>query len=241
MSSRELRVLLVEDDAATRGAMRELLTSMAMVGAVETAGTTIEAEDKVQRWRPDLVLLDISLPDGHGFELARRLPPDVPVVFTTAYDHYAVAAFELHALDYLLKPVRSDRLMEVIRRAANGHGSRTAAPPPAGSPLKRIFVRGRERITPVELSAVERLEARDDYVAVYANGARYLVHIPLTDLLEQLDPDEFVRIHRSHAVNLQHVVAFRPAPGGRLQAELRSGAKVVASRDRSQALRSIAL
>ena len=242
MQSSPLTVFVVEDDPLARLGLEEMLAAFPAVQHVGSAASGADAIEQIARLSPGLVILDISLPDMDGFELARRLDDAVDVVFATAFDTYAVAAFELNALDYILKPVRADRLERALARASrSGARDRVRSLVPQGSPLSRIFVRGRERITPVETGQIERLEARDDYVAVFAGGARHLVHIPLGDLLEQLDPADFVRVHRSHAVNLRHVVAFRSVGGGRLQVELRSGAKIMASRDRSHALRNIAL
>lgn len=242
MPQSALSVMVVDDDPLARSGLEEMLRSLPGVRHVGSAASGGEAVARIDELAPALLVLDISLPDMNGFELAERIPRDIDIVFATAFDTYAVAAFELNALDYILKPVRRERLEQSLSRAAQGEArerARRLADP--GPPLTRIFVRSRERITPLEVACIERLEARDDYVAIFANGARYLVHTPLGDLLFQLEPTDFVRVHRSHAVNLRHVTAFRSMEGGRLQVELRSGAKIMASRDWSQALRSVAL
>src|SRR5690606_16160349 len=166
------------------------------------------------------------------------------VIFTTAYDRFAVAAFELAAVDYLLKPFGAERLRAALDRAIDWL-QRPAAPADervrdtlrTDRPLERLFVRDRGRIVPLAAAAIERCEARDDYVAVHAGGRAYRVQVRLQDLERRLDPTRFVRIHRSHLVNLDFVQAFEPYDAHRLLVHMRDGARVLGSRTRSRELR----
>jgi two-component system LytT family response regulator len=167
------------------------------------------------------------------------------VVFTTAHAEYAVAAFEVRALDYLLKPFGRRRVAETLARvreslAATADVSavergRDALDP--GRPLRRIFVRTRGRITPVAVGDVTRFEARDDYVAIHSAAGQYLASLRIGDLERMLDADRFLRIHRSHIVNLDAVAAIEPHPTGRLVVTMRDGVRLFASRKRSKEMR----
>jgi two-component system LytT family response regulator len=173
------------------------------------------------------------------------------VVFTTAYHKFAVAAFELEAIDYLLKPFGRDRLgaaLERVRRAVRDDGdvplsrrAHEAIDHLGGSgPLSRIFVRDRGRLLPIAIGDIERLEADDDYVAVHSRGRRYLVYLGMNEFEATLDPDRFLRIHRSHIINLDHMAAMLPFDATRLQVEMKDGTRLVASRTRSRELRGLA-
>lgn len=239
-----LRVLVVDDDPLARLSLTDRIAEIPWALAAGEASTGAGALAAVDRLSPDVLLLDIQLPDIDGFEVVRRLVSPPAVVFTTAYDRFAVAAFELRALDYVLKPVAPDRLYRALSRAretlpaAGDEAARFEVVP--GRLPTRIFARSQGQIVPIECRQIERIEARDDYVAVFAGGGRYLLHLTLGELLARLDPNQFARVHRSHAVNWAFVASLSPGPGGRLHVVMRDGQRVVASRDRSQALRALA-
>lgn len=239
-----LRVLVVDDDPLARLSLTDRIAEIPWALTAGEAGTGAGALAAVERLSPDLLLLDIQLPDIDGFEVVRRLVSPPAVVFTTAYDRFAVAAFELQALDYVLKPVAPDRLYRALSRAREtlpaGADLVARLPVAAGRPETRIFARSQGQIVPIDCRQIERIEARDDYVAVFAGGGRYLLHLTLGELLARLDPQQFARVHRSHAVNWAFVAALSPGPGGRLHVIMRDGHRVIASRDRSQALRALA-
>jgi two-component system LytT family response regulator len=203
----------------------------------------------IDEMKPDLVFLDIEMPGMTGIDVLSRITHDPAIVFTTAYDRYAVTAFELEALDYLLKPFGAKRLATALDRVKKSLGDprnasvaeRAWAALESREPFSRIFVRDRGRIIPIPVDGIDRLEAEDDYVGVHAGGKRYLVYLTMSEFEARLDPQRFVRIHRSHIVNLDKVAAFLPEDGGRLSIEMKDGTKLSASRTRSRELRHLAI
>jgi two-component system LytT family response regulator len=244
-----VRVLIVEDEPLARQKLRVLVDEVPWLACAGEAGDGSTALRLIDELEPDLVLLDIELPELDGLTVLARAEHTPAVIFTTAYDHYAVSAFELAALDYLLKPFGRERFQVAVERArrtleAGAPSTRERAQRALGArdaPLDRILVRDRGRITPVALAEIERLEAEDDYVAVIAGGRRFLVYLPLAEFERRLDARRFVRVHRSHIVNLDFVRHLVPFDAGRLQVEMRDGTRILASRARSRALRDLAL
>jgi two-component system LytT family response regulator len=241
----KVSALIVDDEPLARRKLRELVEEVPWLACVGEAADGDAAVAAVDGLRPDLLFLDIELPGPSGLDVLARVAHRPTVIFTTAHDRYAVAAFELHALDYLLKPFGRARFETAVERArgcfdAAGpstleRGRHALASPGA---MTRLFVRDRGRIVPLALSDVVRLQSEDDYVAVHVGGRRHLVHVPLAELERRLDPGRFLRVHRSHVVNLDHVEAFEAQPDGRVEVVLKDGERLVASRTRSRELRS---
>jgi two-component system LytT family response regulator len=243
------RAFIVEDEPIARERLRELLDGVDWLECVGTAGDGITAVKMLQELKPELVFLDIEMPGMNGIEVLGELSYDPTVVFTTAYDRYAVTAFELEALDYLLKPFGANRLQAALDRAKSSLHDRSDVSVAERAlnamakqrELTRIFVRDRGRIIPIAVNAIDRLEAQDDYVAVHTNGKRYLVYLGMAEFEARLDPARFVRVHRSHIVNLDKVAAFLPEDGTRLVIEMKDGARIAASRARARELRHLAI
>ncbi|MEP7345039.1 MAG: LytTR family DNA-binding domain-containing protein [Gemmatimonadaceae bacterium] len=245
---KRLRTLVVEDEPIARQALMDLLTDVEWIETIGTAGSGPEAVRLIDDLRPDLVFLDIQLPELTGIEVLRAARHQPAVIVTTAYDAYAVSAFELSALDYLLKPFSGPRLARALERArplAEGPTPGHALPErldaalrdTTESPLERFFVRDRNRLVPLHVKDIERLEADDDYVRVVTKGMTYLVHLTLNDFERRLDAKRFLRVHRTHIVNLDFVLHLLPYDGSRVEVEMRDGTKIVASRTRSRELR----
>lgn len=244
-----VRALIAEDEPLARRTLREFAGELDWMQVIGEAADGAEAVRMIDALAPDLVFLDVQMPEVSGLEVLRRIRHDPEVVFTTAHDGYAVAAFELEALDYLLKPFGRERFRAAAERVRRRLAA-TAPPSPAAGeraattrepgPLERIFVRHRDRIVPVRVEDIAWLEAADDYVTVHAGGQRYLVSLALADLERRLDPARFRRVHRSHVVNLDHVVSLRPYDDARrLVISLRDGSEVLASRAGSLELRDL--
>ena len=250
-----IRTLIVEDEPLARRTLREILADVPWLECVGEAENGTRAVEMIDNLTPDLVLLDIEMPELTGLQVLDRISHEPAVIFTTAYDRYAVSAFELEALDYLLKPFGRERCLAALeraRRALPGHGpaSDTTAPSLVerarhvmneSGPLTRLFVRDRDRIVPVAAAEIERLEAADDYVEVHTRARSYLVYLTLNDFERRLDPERFIRVHRAHIVNLDFVKQLVPFDGSRMQVEMRDGTKILASRTRSKELRQLAV
>lgn len=229
-----IRALLVDDEALARDGIRFELDREGGVTVVAEAIDGPEAVEAIARFRPDLVFLDIQIPGFDGFEVLRRTPASqMPVVvFVTAYDRYAVRAFDAHVLDYLMKPIKSERFHQAIQRArqvladVEDHRqfrhrlkdlieSREVLPASFGATYYRRFtVREGTQFLVIRATDVDWFEAASNYVELHVNGREHLLRVTLSDLEKKLDPMQFVRIHRSTIVNLARVTAIRPTPHG---------------------------
>ena len=237
---------IVEDEPLATQRLRALVREVPWLELVGEASNGPAAIMSIDRLRPALVFLDVRLPRCSGLDVLARLTHRPAVIFTTAYDRFAVSAFEIGAIDYLLKPFGRERFERAVERARTtlqrGGDRQTldrAKDILSGQPVRRLFLRDAGRIVPLSVSSIERIEAADDYVTVYAGTRQYLVRVPLADLEERLGSAAFLRVHRSHLVNLDHVVACTPRDDSRLEITLRSGATLTASRHRSQVLRAL--
>ena len=240
--------VLVEDEPV---ALTELKSLVAEIDWLETVGEAIDgatAVNLIDAYRPDVVFLDVQLPEMSGLEVLERIQHNPSVVFTTAYDRYAVAAFEIEALDYLVKPFGRKRFREAVDRLRRSLERADREPVAArvrrameDGPLTRILVRDAGRLVPLAMEQVQRLEAEGEYVAVHTAERRYLVRLPLAEFERRLDPERFIRVHRSHIVNLDHVKAMERYDGSRLEVRMRNGSRILASRSRSKDLREIAI
>jgi two-component system LytT family response regulator len=250
--SKSLSALVVDDEPLARRRLFDLLAQHPEVRVVGEADRGPGAVAQIDALRPDVVFLDIELPECDGLEVIRRVQHQPMVIFTTAFDRYAVTAFELAAVDYLLKPFGAARLaiaLDRLTRDPSDDGpvptlrdrAVEALPPSRDTPLTRFFVRDRGKLVPVSTRDVERLEADDDYVRVYVKGRVYLVYLTLNDFERRLDPERFLRVHRGHIVNIDFVRHLAPADGGRIQVEMHDGTRVLASRTRSRDLRTLTL
>jgi two-component system, LytTR family, response regulator len=245
MSSR-ISVVIVDDEPLARQKLRRLFEADAGFQVVGEAGDGEGALRVLASTRPALVCLDIRMPGMSGLDVLRQADPRPPaVIFTTAYDQFAVSAFELAAVDYLLKPFSRDRFLAAVERArlwiaaAQGEpmGDRLREISESGY-LTRLFVRERGTVRPLRLSAVQHLESNDDYVTVHAtSGERFDIGVTMAALEARLDPASFLRVHRRFIVNTDHVTAIAPIDGSRLEVRLRDGTALTASRQRSRMLR----
>ena len=236
------RVLVVDDEPLARALVRVLLEREGGTRLVGECGGG-EAEEEVRRTRPDILFLDVQMPDVDGFEVLERLGPDRPpvVVFVTAYDRYAVRAFEVHAVDYLLKPVDAGRFAEALRHARarlagrgreNGDAGLDALLQARGRYPSRLLVPARGRTLVVEVAAIDWIEATDYYASIHAGAQTHLLRETMAELERVLDPARFFRVHRSAIVNLERVREIRPLFRGDSDLLLTTGARVRLSRTR---------
>ena len=239
--------LIVDDEPIARRTLRRLLDDVPWVECLGEAADGVTAVRLIDGATPDVVFLDVQMPGMSGLEVLNRVTHHPHLVFTTAFDQYAVTAFELRALDYLLKPFGRRRLHEALERVSQAVAqSRSSSSLDRArdalansSPLTCIYVREGGAIVSISTDTIERLEARGDYVGVWVQGRRHLVHLPLRDVERSLDPARFVRIHRSHIINLDHVARVTPDSNGRLRVEMRDGTAVTSSRARTSGLRKL--
>lgn len=238
------RTVLVEDEPIARRALRALVDDVPWLDCIGEAGDGPAAIRMIDAERPHLLFLDIRIPGCDGLEVLRRCQHRPEVVFTTAFDRYAVTAFELGALDYLVKPFGRARFEKTLSRVRQRAGD-AAAVPAAGdrvlavsaAPLRRLFARNGDRVVPIPIESIVRIEARGDYATIHHLDGTDSMHIALAELASRLDPERFCRIHRSHIVNLDRVTAIQTGEDRRLRLELDDGTKVIASRDASARLR----
>jgi two-component system, LytTR family, response regulator len=223
-----MKAIIVDDEPLARRELRRLLADFPWVNVAAEAGTIDEAEAAIEAHAPDLMLLDIQMPGGSGFDLVERLEHVPRVIFTTAYDHHAVQAFEVNALDYLLKPIEPERLAAALARAR----SATAASPPAssGATIERLFIRDGARCWFVPLREVRLMAADGNYVRLFWGDARPLLARPLSSLEERLDPARYFRANRSQIINVDFIESVEPGVGGQLHVQLRGGPEVEISR-----------
>jgi len=208
----KIRVVIVDDEALARAILREWLASRPDFEIVAECANGFEAVKAAAELSPDLLMLDIQMPKLDGFDVL-ELVGDIPVIFITAYDSYAVRAFDVHAVDYLLKPFSEERLAEALDRARGRIQSREAPPVkalleaarPHRSPLRRIPIRDRAEVHVIPVEKIDYLESQDDYVAIKSAGRSYLKEQPLGELETLLEPAAFVRIHRRYILNLSRL------------------------------------
>jgi len=246
VNERRVRALIAEDEAPARDNLREYLAETPWIEVVGEAVDGRSAVTLADERKPDLLFLDVRLPELSGVEVARQIRHPAEIVFTTAYDRYAVAAFEIGALDYLVKPFGRDRFAAAIERvrARLGH-SDVSAPDRVRSslepgPLLRLFARHGDRIVPIAVGTIQRIQARGDYAEVHAAAGDFLVRVALAELAARLDPRRFLQVHRSHIVNLDEVKELKPHDERRLAIALKDGTVIVASRAASEDLRRLA-
>lgn len=234
-----LRVLIVDDEPVARRRLRRLLAAEPGVVAVGDAADGEAAIDAVRRLRPDVVLLDIQMPEVSGLDVVLRIDAPRPhIIFVTAHDAHAVRAFELHALDYLLKPVTPARLASALARARTPQARTDAAAAvdpwtewmrPAG-PIARLPVPDAGRIELVPVARIDWIEAADNYVILHCGATTHILRETLTRLEQRLDARQFVRVHRSTIVQRDRIVRLEPLSRGDWRLTLSDGTAITMSR-----------
>jgi two-component system LytT family response regulator len=247
-----IRTVIVDDEPVARRRIRRLLKAEPDVEIVGECGDGRAAIEAIQALRPHLVFLDVQMPEADGFEVLRAAGESMPaVVFVTAFDHYALAAFEVHALDYLLKPFDRRRFARAVARAREHLGridehradqrmldflKDLRAPK---RHLTRFVVRGEGRVRLIDASQVDWIEASDNYAVLHAGSASHAVRDTLTRLAEELDPEQFVRIHRSTIVRIDRVRELLPTFHGDFVVVLHDGTRLNMSRAHRQQVEAV--
>ena len=237
-----IRTVIVDDEAPARGLLREFLGTEADVEVVAECANGFEALKAIGDYAPDLVLLDVQMPKLDGFEVLELLEHPPAVVFVTAYDEYALKAFEVHAVDYVMKPVGRERLAEALRQVRARRAGAGAAPP-TPSPMtlaaaarapgqftERVLVKDGSNVHVIPVERVDWIEAQDDYAGIRADGKTYLKPQTLAEIAAGLDPARFVRIHRSYVLNVERLARLELYAKDSRVAYLKDGKQLPVSR-----------
>ena len=214
----KIRAVIVDDEELARQVIREMLDPHPEIEVVAECANGFDAVRTVAEIKPDLIFLDIQMPKLDGFEVLELIGNDFAVIFATAYDEHALRAFEVHAVDYLLKPFRAERFDEALQRAKERIGKKMSTSPEelsaatrtAGQYAERIVVKDGTRVQIIPVAKLDYAEAQDDYIALASQGKKYLKQQTVSSLEASLDPKSFVRIHRSYLVNLERVARLEP-------------------------------
>jgi two-component system, LytTR family, response regulator len=236
-----MRAMIVDDEPLARRELRRLLAEFPWVEIVAEAGNIGEAAPAIEEHTPELLFLDIQMPGGTGFDLLAKLEHMPRVIFTTAYDDHAVQAFEVNALDYLLKPIEPERLAAALARARGPVSSRAPTPgtPPQQHIVERLFIRDGARCWFVPLQEVCLIVAEGNYVRLHWRDVRPLLGRPLSSLEERLDPQRFFRANRRQIINVEFIEAVEPGTSGQLHVQLRGGPEVEISRRQARVFKTL--
>jgi two-component system LytT family response regulator len=232
------KVVIIDDEPLARSIVKEYLQKYPLLELVQECNDGFEGLKAIQTHEPDLIFLDIQMPKINGFEMLELVEQPPAIIFTTAFDEYAIRAFEAHAIDYLLKPFNQERFDKAISKWMDQKNSgtekkteellETASQSPSQS--QRIVVKNGSKIKIIPVHEVFYLEAADDYVKIHTNEGYFLKNKTMNHFEEVLDNQQFVRSHRSYIVNIQQITRIDPYEKDNHIAILRSGAKVPVSR-----------
>ncbi|MEP2026755.1 MAG: LytTR family transcriptional regulator DNA-binding domain-containing protein [Reichenbachiella sp.] len=228
-----MKAIIIDDERLARKELTNLLAEFQEIEIVDEAVNADDAVEKIQQHDPDLIFLDIQMPDKTGFELLEMLEKTPLVVFTTAYDQFAIKAFEFNALDYLLKPIDTKRLADVVKKVLDQKAKPSPVVEESSDKLKssdQVFVKDGEKCWFVKLEKIRLFESDGNYIKVYFDGFRPMIHKSLNALDEKLDDKSFFRASRKHIINLGWVESIEPWFNGGLMVQLKDGEKVEVSR-----------
>jgi two-component system, LytTR family, response regulator len=245
-AKKKLGALIVDDEDLARHVVRELLSAHPEIEILAECANGFEAVKAFAEHKPDVIFLDVQMPKLTGFDVLELIGTDVAVIFVTAYDQYAMRAFEVHAVDYLLKPIGKERFEAALERAKKRLGEKmpaaqelAAAARPPQQFLERLVVKDGTKVTLVPVAKLDYAEAQDDYVALASQGKKHLKQQTIASLEACLDPNAFVRIHRSYIVNLERVARIEPYGKDSRLAILTDGTRLPVSRTGYARLKSL--
>jgi len=243
----KIKALIIDDEEPARTLIRSYLDTFPDVEIIGECVNGFEGLKAIQTDKPDLVFLDIQMPKISGFEMLELLEEYPQVIFSTAFDEYAIKAFEFNAVDYLLKPYSKERFAQAVNKAIERVTQKAGPAPgiskiaggtlPDGMYLDRVVVKTGQKIKVVAIGQIEFIEAEDDYVMVYTDDGRYLKQMTMGYLEEHLDPAEFLRVHRSHIVRISQIVQLEPYDKETKVLVMKSGKKIHTSKAGMKRLR----
>ena len=238
--------VIVDDEELARAVVREMLSHHPEVEILAECGNGFEAVKSVTERKPDLLFLDIQMPKLDGFEVLELIGTDMAIVFATAYDQYALRAFDVHAVDYLLKPYDKERFEAALTRAKERSSGKVPAPAELratatapGSYADRVVVRDGSNVHIIPTAKLDFVEAQDDYIALASKGLKHLKQQTISSIETTLDPKQFLRIHRSYIVNLDRVAKVEPYGKDSKVAILQDGTRLPVSRAGYARLRDV--
>jgi two-component system LytT family response regulator len=235
-----MKICIVEDSRLARLELKHLLTKFPELELVGEAENAEEGIELIESLRPDLLFLDIHLPQKSGFELLETLEYTPQVIFTTAYDQYALKAFERNALDYLMKPIEETRLRQAVEKAlAQQEAAKPGAPPSQLSEESRVFVKDGERCWFVSLKQVRMMESNGNYAFLYFENERPCILKTLNYLESRLDPKIFFRANRQQIINVNFIEQIDPWFSGSIKVQLKGGEEVEVSRRQTQVFKEL--
>jgi len=244
-----MKALIIDDEEPARSLIRSYLEAFPDIQIVGECINGFEGLKAIQTEKPDLIFLDIQMPKISGFEMLELLEELPQVIFSTAFDEYAIKAFEYNAIDYLLKPYSRERFALSVNKAierinqkagpAQGLAKLAGGTLPDGLFIDRIVVKTGQKIKVIPIDQVEYVEAEDDYVMVYTSDGRYLKQMTMGYLEDHLDPAEFIRVHRSHIVKIAHIVQLEPYDKETKVLVMKSGKKIHTSKSGMKRLREV--
>ena len=237
-SKNSIRTIIVDDEEPARLVLREFLSAHEEVKIVAECSNGFDAVKAITESKPDLVILDIQMPKLNGFEVLELVDQPPSIIFATAYNQYAVKAFEVHAVDYLLKPFSKERLAEALDHAKKQIKKNISIPiqdiaSSAGmkpSPLERVLVKDGSKVHVIPVDKIDYIEAQDDYVAIKSDGKTHLKQERMAELEKELDTSKFVRVHRSYILNLERIARIELYAKDSRMAILKDGTKLLISR-----------
>lgn len=233
-----IQAIIVDDEALARSIIREYLAEHPEIEILAECSNGFEAVKAITELKPDLAFLDVQMPKLNGFEVLELIESDLVVVFITAYEQYAVKAFEVHAVDYLLKPFSKERFDEaldrakekLVRREISLHQEIISTARPKGETVERVLVREGSRVFVIAAEKIDYIEAQDDYIAIKSDGKTHLKKQRLSDLQALLDPNRFVRVHRSYILNIDRLARLELYAKDSRMAILKDGTELQVSR-----------
>jgi len=237
-SKKVIRTIIVDDEEPARMVLREFLSDRSDINLVAECANGFEAVKAMTELMPDLIILDIQMPKLNGFEVLELVEQPPAIIFATAYDQYAVKAFELHAVDYLLKPFNKNRLNEALAHVAERITKKKLLPVEAlaeaagmkPATLERVLVKDGLKVHVIPTDKIDYIEAQDDYVAIKVEGKSHLKQQRMAELEKLLDPAKFVRVHRSYILNLERIARIELYAKDSRMAILKDGTKLLISR-----------
>ena len=249
-STAPIKAIIIDDEPLARIIVKEYLQFYPAISILQECGDGFEGIKAIQQHRPDIIFLDVQMPKINGFEMLELVEDPPAVIFTTAFDEYAIKAFESHAVDYLLKPFNKERFDKAISKWLDQHATRPAEPISATEALletaaqsptqqQRIVVKTGGKIKIIPLEDIHYLEAADDYVKIHTKGGAFLKNRTMSFFEKALDPAQFVRTHRSYILNVQQVTRIDPYEKDSHLCILQSGASVPVSKAGYVKLKSV--